>query len=581
MTRRLPMVIVAAALLGCTGNANTLADAGDDGGAGGGSVGGGGGGGGGGAAGGGGGNVGGGGGGAFDAGTITPPPATCTPPLMPADTSRPTTVVGTGTPASCTEAALRSAVAAGGIVTFNCGGAATIALTQTLAVPTDKDTVVDGAGLITLDGQNQVRLFEMNHANYRVNDRSLTLQRLTLTRGRATGTRQYPSAPPPCSQGFYDGSGGAVYVRDGVLRVFDCTFLDNHAAPLGPDVGGGAIYLAGAKRGLISGCTFKGNDASNGGAVGVLNSDLDVYNSTFEGNAALGNGANSDDAMKCSVLDPVTMQHQVGSGGNGGAICIDGGSDGTKTFCGVRFVGNRGGADALGGAVFRTPDAAKQTTVIDRCTFDGNTSPMGGGGAAYFHNSTLQIRASAFVNNSAKGPGAIQSDGTTVDFENVTFARNAATAGLGGALALFSGDGAIKFCTFANNTAEGGDPYFGAAITAFATLQIDGTLFANNTAANPGAPMQCRLNSSSGAGNLQWPRTHRVGGADDTPCTPNITFADPQLGSLADHGGPTPTVLPSATSPALNAATNCPATDQRGRARSANMCTAGAAEGST
>jgi hypothetical protein len=350
---------------------------------------------------------------------------------------------------------------------------------------------------------------------------------------------------------------------------------------LGPDVGGGAIYLAGAKRGIVVGCTFKGNQGSNGGAIGVLNSDLDVYNSVFDGNTAAGNGANSDDATKCSVLDPVTNQHQVGSGGNGGAICIDGGGDGLKTFCGVKFLGNHGGAGALGGAIFRTPDGSKQTTVIDRCTFDGNTSPQGGGGAAYFHNSTLQVLASAFVNNSAKGPGGIQADGTTLDFQNVTFLGNSATAGLGGALALFGGDGTVKFCTFANNTAEGGDPYFGAAITAFATLSIDGSVFANNTAANAGAPMQCRLDSSSGSGNLQWPRTHRVGGADDTPCTPGITFGDPKLGPLGDHGGPTPTSLPAVGSPALGAASNCLATDQRGHPRQPAACTAGAVEGSS
>ena len=38
-------------------------------------------------------------------------------------------VVGTGTAASCTEAAFASAVAAGGVITFDCGGAATIGMT--------------------------------------------------------------------------------------------------------------------------------------------------------------------------------------------------------------------------------------------------------------------------------------------------------------------------------------------------------------------------------------------------------------------------------------------------------------------
>jgi hypothetical protein len=368
-------------------------------------------------------------------------------------------------------------------------------------------------------------------------------------------------------------------VRDGVLRVFDVTFEANEASLLGPDVGGGAVYLAGAKRALFVDARFRGNRASNGGALGSLNSDFDLYNSHFEDNVATGHGANSDDATKCAVLDTVTNQHQVGSGGNGGAIAIDGGSDTTKTFCGVTFTNNRGGDGALGGAIFRTPDASKQPTTIDRCTFQGNSVPGGGGGALYFHNSTLHLWRSTLANNTAQGPGGLQSDGTTLDFENDTFFGNSATAGLGGAVALFGGDGSVRFCTFAKNQANGGDPYFGAAITAFATLTLQGSLFIDNTARNPGAPMQCRLDGSSGTGNLQWPTSHVVGGAADTACTPGITFADPQLGALGDHGGPTPTVLPAATGPAHGAASSCPPVDQRGVARSAASCTAGAVEG--
>src|SRR5690349_14309069 len=39
----------------------------------------------------------------------------------PVDVSNPTTVVGTGTAASCTFAALNTAVTAGGVITFHCG----------------------------------------------------------------------------------------------------------------------------------------------------------------------------------------------------------------------------------------------------------------------------------------------------------------------------------------------------------------------------------------------------------------------------------------------------------------------------
>lgn len=37
-------------------------------------------------------------------------------------------------------------------------------------------------------------------------------------------------------------------MRDGVLNVIDFEFYDNEAALEGPDVGGGAIYVQGAKR---------------------------------------------------------------------------------------------------------------------------------------------------------------------------------------------------------------------------------------------------------------------------------------------------------------------------------------------
>jgi hypothetical protein len=56
--------------------------------------------------------------------------------------------------------------------------------------------------------------------------------------------------------------------------------------------------------------------------------------------------------------------------------------------------------------------------------------------------------------------------------------------------------------------------------------------------------------------------------------TPHL---DPQLGTLADHGGPTWTIEPGAGSPAIGLATGCPATEQRGEPRS-DPCTAGAFE---
>src|SRR5437667_5022413 len=73
-------------------------------------------------------------------------------------------VVGTGTSASCTEAALDACLPGGGsfdgTVTFACGGAATITVTSTKTI--NLDTTIDGGGLITISGGNTVGGFVVN-----------------------------------------------------------------------------------------------------------------------------------------------------------------------------------------------------------------------------------------------------------------------------------------------------------------------------------------------------------------------------------------------------------------------------------
>ena len=54
-------------------------------------------------------------------------------------------------------------------------------------------------------------------------------------------------------------------------------------------------------------------------------------------------------------------------------------------------------------------------------------------------------------------------------------------------------------------------------------------------------------------------------------------MADPLLGALGDHGGPTETMVPAAESPARGLGIDCPATDQRGEPRR-DRCTVGAVE---
>jgi len=290
--------------------------------------------------------------------------ATLPPEALPVDTSRPTTVVGDGTAASCTHAALATAIAAGGVITFACGAdPVTIPVTATLRLPTDRDTVIDGGGMVTLDGGSAVRILSWNDGNWLTSDHVLTLQHLVLQNGKATGTSLLASAPPPCSQGYLDGQGGALFMRNGILHAVDVTFAGNQAALLGPDTGGGAIYLLGAKPATISSCSFLANRASNAGALGALFATLSIYDSLFDGNDATGTGANSDDRNQCPVLN-VNGQYQVGSGGNGGALCSDGVAM-SITVCGTQVRSNHAGA--FGSAIFFTSnDPSRRGTLTIR-----------------------------------------------------------------------------------------------------------------------------------------------------------------------------------------------------------------------
>jgi len=306
------------------------------------------------------------------------------------DTSSATTVVGIGTSASCTFDALNSAVTKGGIITFNCGpDPITIPVTATLTPPTSNayatptpaslTIVIDGGNKVTLDGGGSVRILSWIHqGSWQKNKDTLTLQRIRLINGKTTPTEKIPACPASgsipntaCSTGYDDGQGGAINMQDGSLRVIDSVFEHNQAALTGPDTGGGAIYLNGTGiPSYIMHSSFLNNTASNAGGVGMLWAGAFIINSLFEGNTAVGTGANDVDATMCTCSN-MGNDNQIGSGGNGGAIYKDGGDGAALTICGTEIKGNT--SNEYGAAVFFTADGSGAKLVIDDCNITENT----------------------------------------------------------------------------------------------------------------------------------------------------------------------------------------------------------------
>jgi hypothetical protein len=123
------------------------------------------------------------------------PVARCDRPAL-RDVSSPTTVVGSGTPASCTAAALQQVATAGGTIVFRCG-ASPVTITVTSQITFTKETVLDGGGLVTLSGGGTSRILYLD-SGYDTPTPRLTVQRLTFRDGRspAVGPDTARSATP-------------------------------------------------------------------------------------------------------------------------------------------------------------------------------------------------------------------------------------------------------------------------------------------------------------------------------------------------------------------------------------------------
>ncbi len=269
------------------------------------------------------------------------------------DTSHPDHVIGSGTPASCTSAAVVAAVAAGGVITFNCGpDPVTITMTATATVPNSSHLVVlDGGGKVTLSGGGNTEILSMN-AGWQQQWPQLVVQNLTFT-DAYSGTQQ--------TTGSSVYGGGAIFDEGGQLKVVNSAFAGNSCFASGPDLGGGAIRAVGmslASPVYITGDTFTGNSCSNGGALSGLFAQFDVINSLMTGNKAIGWGANPAAAG-------------TPGGGSGGAIYTDGtGYNLSVTGTVMRDNTAREG----GGAIFFVVNSGGGTLQIDSSTLQGNPS---------------------------------------------------------------------------------------------------------------------------------------------------------------------------------------------------------------
>jgi hypothetical protein len=327
-------------------------------------------------------------------------------------------VVGTGTPASCTEAALDAALAGGGTVTFDCGGVKTIVLSNQKTITAT--TTVDGGGLVTLSGGNATPLFRVNAGG------TLTLDQITMSNGYNA-----------------NGDGGAIR-NDGTLIVNDSSLLNNQA---GTAWSGGAIVSYGPL--TITHSTLAHNIAGNGGAVypRFSSGQTMIIDSVLRDNHAMNTTTGWGGAILAWDGAAVTMRDSdIYSN-----TALFGGGLYNTTDSSIVVDDNsvlRDNVATWGGGIFNGG-----TMTLTNVTLNGNLAAKGGGMRSY-KGTTTMINVT-FSGNSADGGGGMHNLAATASLTNVTFSGNSALEE-GGGIWHYGGQSAEKMVL--KNTIIAGSP---------------------------------------------------------------------------------------------------------------------------
>ena len=402
----------------------------------------------------------------------------------------------------------------------------------------------------------------------------------------AAGGEGTPGFSGGLSQGGFGGTGGnggGVYQLGGPVAITRSRISGNFAGRGGQGGNGGAAGDGGDNPGLAGG---DGNNSFGGGAnFGGFGGGVDV-----EGGAALTITAST---IRGNHAGDGGLGGDGGAGGDGGSGDITGAAGDSE--------GAGGGLPGFGGGV---RSLAQSTSVVRSAIVDnhagngarGGDAGTGGAGATPGGNT-----AGGTGSDGGSAGGLMLGGSGGGDVTNSTIARNSSGHGGGGG-AAGTGPGNDVPGQGGDGGSDGGVE-IGAGAGAF-VLRHD-TIVSNHVGAggsgtpagdsgtvgglrtvSPSAPAlrssivakndaaQCGGTITGGAHTVEFPGSGH--------CAAAPIHAPPLLSPLGPHGGPTPTMLPLAGSPAVDAAGTgppCPAIDQRGFHRPRGpACDSGAVE---
>lgn len=393
------------------------------------------------------------------------------------------------------------------------------------------------------------------------------------TAGRFGGAVSNFSSSPSFTHVTFVGNdgpaGGAMYNQFGAPILTDVVFQNNTAEKYG-----GGIYNEDSDPAFTD-VKFAENFSDKGGGLFFYLGSSQLTNVTFFSNTAVYS-AGGLYSYECDlVLSNVLFTGNSTQNRGGGMIL----NYGTATMTDVSFTNNS--SPSYGGGL----DVSGSDPVIDRITFSGNSSNRGGGmyiyhsdplisnalftgniagehgGGFYTYSSSPTVTASSFVNNytGAYGGGMYNVLGHPA-LTNVTFSGNEAKE-FGGGMFKSGGAFTLNNATFTNNRAGS----LGGGLTiGDSDAVVKNSLFWANTAGTSGPQIT--------SFDTDVPKIfHSLiqGGCPVNASCSNLLTGDPLLGTLADHGGYTPTIPLLSGSAAIDSADDvtCASKDQRGVSR--------------
>jgi LPXTG-motif cell wall-anchored protein len=360
--------------------------------------------------------------------------------------------------------------------------------------------------------------------------------------------------------------GGALFINQisGPVGISGSTISNNTAAG---GFGGGLLSVQTGSVSITNTdfSTNSAEDGSGGAHLDLIAGDLDIDGSTFVDNEATQGNAGGlfvGPLIGAITINASSFRDNEALAGGGVALYA---IDAPSTITDSEFLSNTALAAEAGGLKILNLNVA---LAISRTTFGANDAQVGG---VALDLDDLAVGAALTIDSSVFGENTPTTVGTqegtslsiglsagTVSIVNSTFSEPSDIA----PAIFFDTNPSTSALTISHATITSG--FVGVYIRDMSTSDFN---VSNSIVAGTSDSVVVNA-SQGGVVNVEWSIFSGAQGASIADIVGNQFSTDPQLGTLADNGGPTATRLPLAGSPAINAGDPTfaapPAFDQRG-----------------